>query len=176
MELEELWRGSRASPAVACAAWQFFRVRPQNAPQRRITALAALAPHLPRLAALLMKDWEDEAWQDGLALTASPYWERHVDFGRDSAPNPVLLGSRKVAELILNICIPLTFAVNLSERSIREERYGALPALSENRVTRTMRELLGLGTCRLTAGQQQELIGLYKKRCAGLFCSGCALR
>ena len=85
------------------------------------------------------------------------------------------MGPAKLAELLVNMVLPLACLVTPERRSLLHEHYAHLPPLAENSVTKAMRALLGLEAVRLRARQQQGLIGLYKTRCAGLYCSGCAL-
>ena len=48
--------------------------------------------------------------EQGLVVTTSGYWANHFDFGLGGTHNPTLLGSRRAAEMAVNIILPFTFA------------------------------------------------------------------
>ena len=111
------------------------------------------------------------------------YWARHVDFGAQWRPNPTRLGASRASDMVVNVLLPFFYAWGRDRGGERLRRrcldlYRSHPPLSENHITREMERMLQLeGDRRVvtTAQRQQGLIHLYKRRCAGLLCEGCAL-
>ena len=191
LELERLW-ASCGGPGGAPLPWQLFRVRPENAPPRRVAAAAALVDSflgtglVEGLADVLgsRPGPEPAEVRRALTVTQQGYWARHVDFGKDLQKfNPTLLGSSRASDMVVNVVLPFfhAWADERGDARLRErclELYRGHPPLSQNRIIREMeRMLLPEGARRVvtSALRQQGLIGLYKKRCQGLLCQGCGL-
>ncbi len=187
-ELERLW-SRYGGGKVHAPGWQHFRVRPENAPLRRVAAAAALVERflpiglLAGLAGQLESDDPSAAGlRESLTVTRDGYWARHLDFGRASGLNPTLVGKGRASDMVVNVVLPFfhSWAEERRDTWLRNrclELYRAHPPLSENRIIREMERMLvpdGAGKVATTAIQQQGLIGLYKRRCKGLLCQGCA--
>ena len=190
-ELEGLWASYRQE-GLTPLDWQFFRVRPENAPPRRIAAAAALVQRflsgglVEGLAGLMAADQGPSPVQARTALAVTVedwYWAQHVDFGRRWRFNPTRMGGSRAADMVVNVVLPFfhSWAERRSDSRLRErclELYRDHPPLSPNAITRQMERILlpdGAGKVVTSALRQQGLIGLYKKRCLGLLCEGCAL-
>ena len=172
--------------------WQFFRVRPENGPPRRIAAAAALVERfLPSglvdgLAGLLTAEPSPSPAEARAALLVTQkegYWAQHVDFDKGWRFNPTLLGSSRAADMVVNVVLPFFYSWAEERRDARLrdrclDLYRSFPPLSQNSITREMERMLLPDEANKksinTALRQQGLIGLYKKRCLGLLCEGCA--
>jgi hypothetical protein len=166
-------------PALERGQWDLFRVRPSNAPQRRIAAAAFLWARMLRdgpvqaLRRLLMGDYHP--WEVARRLTAALTTP-------SQASTPGGLGAGRAGLMVVNGVLPFFYAWGqaleqeaLSERAL--EVFTVFPALEENAVTRLMASQLGIsgkgllkGACRL-----QGLLHLHKGRCWELRCAGCPL-
>ena len=84
--------------------------------------------------------------------------------------------------MVVNVVLPFFYSWAEERRDARLrdrclELYRAHPPLSQNSITREMERMLlpdGASKTVTTALRQQGLIHLYKKRCLGLLCQGCA--
>lgn len=181
------------------AAWQFFRLRPQNFPTRRLAALAELVLRFYRTGMI----------ESLLSLLAAPrrslkrkiaelrrlflvpaqgFWQRHYDFRSAKSPATVkglghLLGTARADDLIVNVVLPVLslYAEEVTDAAVGNrvrELYAGFPGLQENVITKAMRRQLGLprqgsGAVRTMACLQQGLIGLAQNYCRPLACEAC---
>jgi hypothetical protein len=201
--LERTWREQQAQPAVRAYAWELGRVRPENAPVRRVVALAQLSLRWPgegmvaavRRALLFQHDTGNRGaagrrLAELVALPCLPgYWAGHWDFGvpirrGDGAEALALIGSARAADVVVNVLLPLAAAIG----AVRADQplaaaarrvYDTYPLLTENWITRVVRERAGLpggrddgvkGAC-----AQQGLLHVFETVCRDLRCGECAL-
>lgn len=189
--LEALWRAHAPAVPAPALPWRAFRVRPENAPPRRIAALArllagnlegGLSPTIEVALSAAAREGAASSIARALTVTAEGYWARHADLGAPCAESPTLLGKARAAEIVVNIVLPFFSALahRRADASLAEQcrrLYGMHPPLAENHITERMEALLLPGRARTivtTARRQQGLIGLYKSRCFALRCRGCA--
>ncbi len=189
-KLERLWRAAGLNIAGPPPVWTYHRVRPENAPARRIAAAAALlhASLEDGLARWLTAPLDAAQppspafLQRHLAVTEEGYWASRWDFGRPLRPNPTILGGPRAADIAVNALLPFRYASaaragdkGLAARCLA--LYRAHPPLGENQVTREMERLLLGKEARAvvtTARRQQGLLHLFKTRCFRLLCAGCS--
>lgn len=181
------------------AAWQFFRLRPQNFPTRRIAALVELILKFYRIgmletfAYILSEDRKKtkmniKVLRELLTVAAIGFWEGYFDFKSKNAPGislqpGALLGENMADEIVVNIVLPI---VNLfaqeSGNAILSNRvmevYSAYPRLQSNVITRKMqKQLFGNGAKKRIpptgSEYQQGLIHLHKNHCLPLKCEEC---
>lgn len=196
-EVERRWRAlGPATPGRPeerpVSVWQLHRVRPENAPARRIAAAAALAGRFIESGGPFA--WARAAFEGPdplhaalglrrrLLVRTGGYWAGHWDFARPGGRNPTLLGEGRAGDIVVNVALPFLYgwAARAGDREMASRAlaaYRAHPLLSGNRVTREVERMLfpdgARGVVR-TARRQQGLIHLYKRRCAGLLCGACA--
>lgn len=188
VRLERQWAASGLASHLEPSGWQLFRVRPENHPVRRIAAASALlSQHRgPGLAGALSSGTRAatpqqllEHCRSYLTLEAGTYWTQHYDFGRRAPLGQLLIGPARTAVIIVNVLLPFLAATAQGRAGAAElvrEVYTALPGGEENQITARMRQMLRLPSeLHLSACEEQGLIALYKQRCSGLFCAGCAL-
>jgi hypothetical protein len=202
--LEAAWRSGGHRPMLRAYDWEARQVRPENAPVRRVIALARLARDWPAgglvsqvTGILRAADRPGElAWRRTLARLAglvtvpcpAGYWRTHWDFGRPMASSigqtVALVGRSRGADVVVNVLLPLAGAV---ARATGDDHllhlvwsaYHHHPTLAENWITRLVGERAGLAGWRPPSGRravvQQGLIALYEGPCRDLRCALCPL-
>jgi hypothetical protein len=199
-DAEALWSSSAPvleldplKPAVE--GWVIDRVRPANAPPRRLAAAARLlARLLPEVDTVLDCFIEPAAsmtpkqlvkeWTRLLEVPGDGYWAAHSDFGRalsGTKEEIALVGESRAADMVINILLPILVAHadtrnKSSLRARAEAVYAIYPRLSENKITKAMTdEVFGprkRGAID-TARRQQGLIHLYHLHCEARRCHEC---
>jgi len=191
-KLERLWASSPQTEAMSWDDWHLFKVRPINFPIRRIVAMSYLVLHygdkgiLTGLINMVKEVSLSRGYvslERGLLVTANGYWASHFDFGLPSKTRiSNLLGSRRAAEIVVNVLLPFIVAWSKLNCQPELERkafvlYHSYPKLTANAVERHMRNQLGL-SCSLvnSAVRQQGLIHIYNSLCTQGGCDCCPLR
>ena len=190
-KLERLWSSCRLADAMPPHSWHLFRVRPNNSPVRRLAAMTYLILRYRKRGMLEgIIDAIKEAsiresrfrLEKSLPVTTDGYWASHLDFGLASRTiNPTLLGSRRGADIIINILLPFTFAwAELGSQPQLEEKalelYRQHPKLAENTLERHMKSQLGVSNDLISsARRQQGLIHIYHTLCTQGRCNCCPL-
>ncbi|MFQ5602352.1 MAG: DUF2851 family protein [bacterium] len=179
--------------------WQFFRLRPQNFPTRRMAGMVQLltrtgwqgflqgflnvvrgnASHFERIISEL---------ETMLTAQSEGFWSNHYRFehasqSTASLKNKALIGKDRARDIVINIVIPSLYLyaceandgvlVNLLQEI--SQRY---PLAADNAVVRTMKiQLFGTPSKRTkvmtSAVQQQGLLYLNKRYCKKLNCVEC---
>jgi hypothetical protein len=139
--LWDRWWKARAAldyAVLPAGAWCWTQIRPANRPERRLAALALLAPQMERLErAVAHRD--AAAFARVLSECHDPFWSRHATWkSRPSAKPSLLLGGERIGDLVLNLFLPLVF---LDDPAAAEALLATLPA-GENRVPRAVRARL----------------------------------
>ncbi|MFQ5640400.1 MAG: DUF2851 family protein [bacterium] len=198
--LEYLWNQIshrlKMKPMMA-QEWQFFRLRPQNFPTRRIAGVVDLLVRFHREGFLqgFLKIVQGESksldkivgeLESVLIVKEVGFWSHHYQFHDTKRPNrqePTLIGKDRAREIIVNAILPVLYLYSQESREgvlanrIRElmTRYPKLPA---NSITRTMKNQLfrfnkQKSRAIKSAVQQQGLIELFKMYCKPLRCTEC---
>lgn len=190
-KLERQWASSPDSKVMPPNTWQLFRVRPNNSPIRRLAAMSYIILRYRRKGIFrelvdLME--EEPARQDchrlqkGLVVTGNGYWARRFDFSSGSQiKNQALIGSRRAADIVVNVLLPFTLAWSRVTSQPELERkaidlYHRYPKLAANSVERHMRHQLSLGSSLVnSARRQQGLTHIYNTLCTQGRCNCCPL-
>ncbi len=199
--LEYLWRERSHSLGIRAMSpreWQFFRLRPQNFPTRRIAGMVVLLTRayqegfLQRILRVVRTELHhvERAITELEALFVVPaegYWTTHYRFD-EAVSKPVrglntLIGRERARDLIVNIVLPALYLFGLESddgtlANCVRELYCRYPKLAENEITRAMRRQLfgpkGKGERTLNVAlAQQGLIHLHKMFCTPLSCQAC---
>lgn len=189
--LEKLWASSGMAPAMNLSDWHFYKVRPGNIPTRRIAAMSHLLLRC-RQRGIPEEPVEYLSYQDAgrgcheleqlWRVPATGYWAEYLDFGAPGRKSlPALLGSARVADIIINVLLP--FALVQSEQTSYQEMsqkilemYRRYPRLMVNHVERHMCNQLGIHHYLVnSARRQQGLIQIYKNLCSQGKCHDCPL-
>jgi len=153
--------------------WQLFRVRPGNAPARRIRALS-----------YLLRRYRGAGLVDGLIklVKAAPDesgW-RHLIGGLTVACNgEALLGNSRAADISVNVLLPYAaaYAQQTDDAELTntvQNLYFRHPPLMSNAVVEHMRVQIGIEKRSLnSARRQQGLIHLYRAYCTAGKCYDC---
>jgi len=190
-QLERLWASCHQPKAMSEDDWHLFKVRPNNFPTRRIAAMSYLILRykergiLAELVNMVKEAPLNRGYhqlEEGLMVTSNGYWASHFDFGLGSRiNNPTLLGSRRAADIVVNIILPFTFAWGkiTSQPELASKAfslYCSYPNLVANTIERHMSKQLGLnGSLVNSARRQQGLIHIYNTLCTQGRCHCCPL-
>ncbi|MFQ5753795.1 MAG: DUF2851 family protein [bacterium] len=179
--------------------WQFFRLRPQNFPTRRIAGMVRLIFKFYRQGFLEgflkifygnVKDYDKIASELEAVLTvkAEGYWSNHYRFEnmkqKDWPPkDTALIGKERARDIVVNIIFPILYVYSYEAqdgtlKNSIHELFTSYPKLAENSITRAMRNQLFKNQSQKSkiirsAYQQQGLIYLHKLFCKTLKCSEC---
>ena len=181
-------------------AWQFFRLRPQNFPTRRLAAAAVLVMRFmdDGFAGLFEKAASAAKLQPRqvagefvkiLLVEAEGFWADHyafeptrLEFKRE-AKNRTIVGPDRARDMVVNVVLPgmLAYSEEVDDgrmANLMLEVYARFPRLTENEITRFMRkQLFGHekeGDSVVTGVRpQQGMIHLNKQLCRGEHCEAC---
>ena len=186
--LEALWNSSLHGKAMPAGSWQFFKVRPENFPVRRIAAMSYLVRHygakklLEEVIGQAIASEEPRELEKILLITASGYWANHFDFGFASRLGiPTLLGSSRASEITVNVLLPFVFTwgeftsqPELTGKAFK--LYCGYPRLSVNTLEKHMSKQFRLTSDSIDSARRQPgLIHVYKKLCSQGNCHRCLL-
>ncbi len=162
-------------PVGELCPWKLAPVRPANHPHRRIAALSALAPLIPRLLAALQRGAAAEA-ADLIANIGHPHFDTHYHLSSPARETmPALVGNTRASQMLWNVLLPWTLPpTGLSDTAPLLKQ----PAEPQNARTRTAIQRLfpqGKPPLRLDGLARQGLITVLDELCAraGDDCRGC---
>ncbi|QED37673.1 DUF2851 family protein [Antarcticibacterium arcticum] len=88
---------------------KYFRLRPENFPNIRLSQLAGLYSAVPHLFSKIMNAGKRKELQELLKVETSTYWKEHYTFGKDHSFRAKKLSEDFIDLLIINTIIPLKF-------------------------------------------------------------------
>lgn len=181
--------------------WEFFRIRPDNHPIRRIAGISYILSKckdsgedtikLPLLTMFLPAFSEvsqtSQRLQEILISRASGYWMRYYTFGgKRHKEGPFLMGQSRADDIVVNVILPAVFAY---ARQLRDDRlqqavtmaYSSYRILQDNQITRYVADGIfpdndGYNSVVNSAMRQQGLIHIYKSFCDTRNCQNCPLK
>jgi len=187
--LEPAWRDADASlPSLDSRLWRMNGLYPNNAPVRRVVALAWLWPRLAPLAAEAPRLVASACGQSraGAASLESwfhvggdAYWRSHYDYGRCTREAD-LIGASQARSLVLNALMPFVAAQSMlcgdaHGLSLAVRLLASYPPESGSAVTRQFQRQIGLGNRQLTASMQQGMLHILAHYCGQGLCASCPL-
>jgi len=204
IEIEQYWLDfpeRRKLEILKPEAWQFFRLRPQNFPTRRIAGAAVILLRFMEegfVAALRKAIANGECQPESagremeklFGVKAGGFWCKHFCFdesnlerGQRAKAELHLVGPDRAKDIVVNVAIPalLAYADETDDgrlRNLLKEIYAHYPMISENEISRAMRKQV-FGTeeggvqCVTGVRHQQGLIQLKKAICQSGPCAQC---
>jgi hypothetical protein len=197
--LERLWEQMSHRLGIKpmkSQAWQFFRLRPQNFPTRRLAGMVQLIFRFYRQGFLqgFLKIFSGQTKdypliineiENVFTIKAEGYWREHYRFKEERGKplqksQEALIGKDRARDIVVNITLPVLYLYSMESsdgalKNTLQEIYFRYPKLSENTITRAMKQQLrmGRGSVISASHQQQGLIHLHKLYCRPLRCSEC---
>ncbi len=179
--------------------WQFFRMRPNNFPTRRLAGASLILRQFIDSGILEKLLKLTEGMQDNLSslikeferlfiCKTDGYWATHylLDNKPDDLPGDTtvtLIGKDRAREIVVNIILPvmLAYAREIENSALKiqiMQLYSQYPKISSNSVIKKMSHLLfalqpKMNELISTAMKQQGLIHLYKLHCHRKECERC---
>ena len=183
---EEYFRGLKAEytflvkkyalKSIPPISWKFSRMRPVGFPTIRIAQLCQILFQSENLFSKIIEIEDIDELRKLFKVKASPYWNHHYRFGKESTFKEKTVGDDFIDQLIINVVTPIVF---LYGKYIAEERYcfRAINHLESikpenNKISRKFRSL---GIKSTSASESQALIQLKKKYCYEKKCMTCAV-
>lgn len=154
---------------------QFFKHRPDNFPTIRLSQLAQLYHLHQNLFSKIVQATDIQTIYDIFRVQASPYWQSHYRFDKESPKKRKALTTSFVDLLIINTIVPFRFAYGKSTgRENSEELMNLLRAISpeKNSIIDKFRQFK---TPVESAYDSQSLLQLRNEYCAHKRCLQCAL-
>jgi hypothetical protein len=175
------------------AEWQFFRLRPENFPTRRLAGAVHIMEHI--ISKHLFKSFVQIVQSDSLnskemlenmflllIVEAKGFWLKHYRFETTNSRSlRYLVGKERTREIIINVIIPLLllYARIFKKSEIRKNSLDIFDCINtpgNNEIVRTIDSQLLRGKATLnTAPLIQGAIQLYKFYCAEKKCADCEI-
>jgi len=189
--LEKLWTASGDAITMSLRDWHFFRVRPGNAPARRIAAMSRLLLRYRHEGLLdgLIGRFDNLATGDNCRALEDAFFIGGGDDGsgltescRCGRNSETLLGRDRAADIVINVFLPFAVAwgrVNTRPKIVKKaiEIYRRYPAPATNTLVRHMSRQLGIaGSTVNTARRQQGLLHIFKTLCSRGGCQNCPVK
>ena len=193
-EIEGVWEKIRMTIGIQPMSkemWQFFRLRPNNFPTRRLAGASMLLSRfvteglLERLTGLCGMHRNDtgeliRSLELLFLCESRDFWKTHYRFEdqkHEAKKVPLLIGRDRSREIVVNIILPALYGYSEEEGNAELKKIIAdvarqYPKTSSNQTIKYMIDHLGLRSVR-TSMQQQGLIHLHKNYCRKLECDRC---
>lgn len=167
------------------AEWNFFRLRPQNFPTRRLAYASGV------LAKIIINNLFREiimAFEDAntlkkissllLDIEISDYWKYHYNFGKANTKIKNSIGEERVKDIIINVIFPfaLLYSVSFNDTALKnniKNIYITLKSSGRNEIIKTMESQLRVKAT--TTAVQQGLIHLHNFSCVKGKCDECMI-
>lgn len=161
--------------SMKLSRFQFFRLRPANFPNIRLSQLARLYETYKSLFSLLMSISEMPDYYEVLQVKAAAYWDTHYVFEQVSKKRQKKISKRFIDNLLINAVIPLKYAY---QRKNLQPDFEALEntmqeiAAENNAVIDRFNQY---GVRAENAMESQALLELKTNYCDAKKCLNCAL-
>lgn len=154
----------------------FFRLRPDNFPNIRLSQLAGLYHRNPGIFSAIIDARSIEDLYELLDTSAAEYWETHYTFLKPHKKRRKAISRNFMDLLIINSLVPIKFCYARTQgKDINEELLKLLGSMKResNSITGKFEELRGKGF--ENALQSQALLQLKKGYCEHHQCLKCSL-
>jgi hypothetical protein len=156
--------------------WKFLRIRPSNFPTIRISQFANLIFRSNSLFSKIINETSVISLKHFFQTEASPFWDNHYHFIKDSKPRKKLLGNQSVEKLIINTVLPILFVYGsyTNNEAIKEKAIGFLDGLKpeKNALIEQWRQT---GIRANSAFMSQSLLHQRKAYCEKEKCLECGI-
>lgn len=195
-KLKKIWKASKDTykgELLNISEWQFFRLRPENFPTRRIAGAATLVEQIisdnifKSIIQVIQTDSMDHTEKlkiifSLLTIKANGFWENHYTFAESaSKPMKLLIGKERAIELMINVIIPISllYARIFKKTNVRKNAlslFENIKSSKSNAVLKIIDEQLVKSRFKLdTASLYQGAVQLYKYYCSEEKCNDCAI-
>jgi hypothetical protein len=154
---------------------QFFKHRPDNFPTIRLSQLANLYHQQRQLFSKIMETHSVKEMYGLFAVSASPYWETHYQFDRNSPKKNKTLSKSFIDLLIINTIIPMKFAYAQSQgKEIAEHLIELLQQVASEQ-NAVIEKFESFGITAKNAFDSQSLLQLKNEYCNKSRCLECVI-
>jgi len=154
---------------------QFFKLRPDNFPTIRLSQLVSLYHKHQNLFSKVIDLKSVNEGYRLLNVSASPYWQNHYQFDKESPKKAKMLSKSFIDLLIINTIIPLQFAYsNIRGESIAEDLIDFINEVASEKNT-IIDKFNSFGIKSQSAFESQSLLELKNEYCERKACLKCAL-
>ncbi len=154
--------------------WKLGKLRPPNFPTVRLSQLAALLHHYPKLFSLLIENQDVKKLKEIFSISVSDYWNEHYDFSKKKKKQSNGIGEKSVEILLINVVAPILAAYSTftDEQKFMDRAILLLESIKfeDNRMTR-MFDMSYFPS--KTSFDSQALIHLQKNYCQRKRCLNC---
>lgn len=156
--------------------WKFCRLRPVNFPTVRLSQLAALLSVAGGLFSRTLVADNVSQLKDLFGVAASPYWDNHYIFGKESKKSWKHTGDQATDILLINVVIPMIFVYGRThnDRRLCDRALDLLADIDpeKNSVIRDWNEA---GVIPESAFHTQALLQLTDEYCRKRRCLDCRI-
>jgi len=156
--------------------WKFCRLRPVNFPTVRLSQLAALLSVAGGLFSRTLVADNVSQLKDLFGVAASPYWDNHYIFGKESKKSGKHTGDQATDILLINVVIPMIFVYGRThnDRRLCDRALDLLADIDpeKNSVIRDWNEA---GVIPESAFHTQALLQLTDEYCRKRRCLDCRI-
>ncbi|QLC65867.1 DUF2851 family protein [Flavobacterium sp. LPB0248] len=154
---------------------QFFKLRPDNFPTIRLSQLASLYHKHQNLFSKIIDLKSVEEVYRLLTVSASPYWQNHYQFDKESPKKSKMLSKPFIDLLIINTIIPLQFAYsNIRGELITEDLIDFMNEMASEK-NAIIDKFNSFGIKPQSAFESQALLELKNEYCEHKACLKCAI-
>ncbi|MGQ9610463.1 MAG: DUF2851 family protein [bacterium] len=167
--------------------WEFFRVRPDNFPTRRIAGISYILNNCNSLVEMFIPALKDnEKILEILMPRSNGYWAFYYTFGsKKQKEMPYLIGRDRANDILVNVILPflLAYSKYLKDKNLQDfimKKYSSFNKLQDNKITkyfadRVFNKKENYISKINSAVRQQGLIALYKLFCINKACDICPI-
>lgn len=154
---------------------QFFKHRPDNFPTIRLSQLAQLYHKHQNLFSKIIEATSVEAVYEIFNVQASPYWQTHYSFDKESPKKRKVLTTSFIDLIIINTVVPLKFAYEKSiGRGNPENLVNLLQEITPEK-NAVIDKFKAFKVSVQSAYDTQSLLQLKNEYCAHKRCLQCAI-
>lgn len=167
--------------------WEFFRVRPDNFPTRRMAGISYILSNGNSLVEMFITALKDnEKILEILMPRSNGYWAFYYTFGsKKQKEMPYLIGRDRANDILVNVIFPflLAYSKYLKDKNLQDfimKKYLSFDKLQDNKITKYFTDQVfnkkeDYISKINSAVRQQGLIALYKLFCINKACDICPI-